>query len=616
MRSTVVVYAILTLAALLLTVDHSATASEITHFSDDFEGGDGPLDARRWEVTKLDPGSNISILDGSARMRVMGWDRVTAIPDLTMDTYPFMVEFMWLQEAEEGHTLEIQVVSSADTVRWVTEDWIYYKASSGGWYHGDPTNSEAYQYTFSEVAVQVGTWYRVVLTVEWSRVTIQVFEPGTEEPVMDNKFYSVMDQFATVRFGAWADTHAITAARIDDVRVYVIDPGTNDPIEVDPIPDVALMEDEFKIVDLAPFVHDPDGDESDIRIETTNHRVVDIDGLNVTLLCLEEGGSYEIRLTFTDGVRFTDAYVGLNVQGVNDPPRLTLVSPMDGQTLFDVEHLRIEYQITDPDSFRWDSYVRVQGVDVEYFWESNDVVGSSKRGVDSAPYIVPGMYTISVTVTDDDAQDSVEATVYVEISESPAPAPTPESFDSGTFAICLTVVLIGSIIISAIVIIARPGKKRYLSQAELDAQSARRLAKMGRTSSHRASQRPSSPPPSMTPRQAPFPAPPPAPAPAPPPAPAPAPPPAVVPAPPPVHSSPVAGPMGDWRVSSVDEFMALIPVLPEGFPEALWGIPQHTVGRQVVDSSTLGPDGRPVCYVNDIAFHADKGDLSTFLQPV
>ncbi len=61
--------------------------------------------------------------------------------------------------------------------------------------------------------------------------------------------------------------------------------------------------------------------------------------------------------------------------------------------------------------------------------------------------------------------------------------------------------------------------------------------------------------------------------------------------------------------------MRLIPQLPEGFPEPLWGIPQEMVGQQVVETSMMGPEGTPVCRVNGRLYHANKRDLDTFLQP-
>jgi hypothetical protein len=75
-------------------------------------------------------------------------------------------------------------------------------------------------------------------------------------------------------------------------------------------------------------------------------------------------------------------------------------------------------------------------------------------------------------------------------------------------------------------------------------------------------------------------------------------------------------PLGDWKVTSVKEFMDLIPALPQGFPQPLWGIPQDKVGAELVATSTVGPGGVPICYIGGQAFHADKQDMDTFLQPL
>ncbi len=72
----------------------------------------------------------------------------------------------------------------------------------------------------------------------------------------------------------------------------------------------------------------------------------------------------------------------------------------------------------------------------------------------------------------------------------------------------------------------------------------------------------------------------------------------------------------DWRVGSVEEFVDLIPDLPEGFPEPLWGIDWWTLGREAVSTSEMRSDGLPVCTVNGKQFHADKRDMDTFMQEV
>jgi hypothetical protein len=607
MRSLLVTVVMLGISVLLLiTAVHVANAEDMVHFSDDFDGPNGPLDTRKWTVSKLEETSNVTVLNGSARMHVHGWDRVVAVPDVEMDIYPFEVEFMWLQEVGEGHTLELQVANSEDGVRWNTEEWIYYDAGPGEWYRDDPTTTSSYRYRISDVPAQVGNWYRVRLTVDWSSITFRVYGSEGDEPMVDHGFYHVMDQYATFKIGAWADDHAVTAARIDDLQVYRHDTTTKDPIEVDPIPALVMVEDEERMVDLAPYVHDPDGDEGDIHVETTDHHAVYKHGLNVTFLCNEEGGTREVRLTFTDGYRFTDVFVELVIEGVNDPPQLTLIAPEDGRTLYDVENIRVEFSVVDPDSDGWTAYVSVQAQVSDYDWNVEETVGSSRHGVVTAPSVGPGSYVVSVMLNDGESQDSAEAVVYVEVTEETVPPSTPDSFDTNAFAVCMSAILLAAVAIGIVVAVANPIKKRYMSQAELDAKRARRLARKARDPPSRSRQWTQAPPPVQSQRRPPAPVRSPVPAPRPPPA---IPPSSGV-------SRAVARPEGNWRVSSVEEFLALIPRLPEGFPEPLWGIPQEEVGRQVVESTTLGPDGRSVCKVNGRPYHADKRDLSTFLKPL
>lgn len=84
---------------------------------------------------------------------------------------------------------------------------------------------------------------------------------------------------------------------------------------------------------------------------------------------------------------------------------------------------------------------------------------------------------------------------------------------------------------------------------------------------------------------------------------------------PPPSPTPVPSQPADWQITSVEEFIDLIPELPNGFPQPLWGIPQEKVAAEVLATSMLYSDGRPICYVGGKAYHADKKDLATFMQP-
>ena len=99
------------------------------------------------------------------------------------------------------------------------------------------------------------------------------------------------------------------------------------------------------------------------------------------------------------------------------------------------------------------------------------------------------------------------------------------------------------------------------------------------------------------------------------------------PAPPPVYSTPAPTPAVRPKLqrpsdipgpsyTSVKEFISLLPDLPNGLPEPLWGIPWEKVATEVMATSTVRADGLPVCYIGGKAFHADKIDLESFMQPV
>jgi hypothetical protein len=579
-------------------------------FSDDFEGGNGPLDPYKWDVRKVDATSNASVLEGAMRLHVRGWDRVTVRPLFTMTTHPCTISFKWMQEADAGHTLEFQVLSSDDGEDWYSEEWYYYEAPTGTWYSGNPTKVPTYRSKISTQAAEVGVWYDVQLVVEATRVKFSVTEPGKEDPLVDKDWYSITGPHTTVEVAAWAEEHTITAARIDDFGFYSNVAPVKPPIVVDEIPPIPVVEDLVTRIDLAPYVHDPDDDDiSDISVNTMDLHVIDIDGFEVLVTCWEEGGTVEVRLTFTEGNRSTTAFLDLVVEGINDPPRITLFEPLDGQTLYDIDQLRIEFQVTDPDSERWDAEWYVQSLSADYDWSGKAVLGSSRSYTGIAPNIVPGSYLIGISVTDGWDNETVQAWVYVESTET-TPAQTT---DTGFIATCFGLLFIGVVAIGVIfTFLVKDRRKRY-DQVQLDAMRLNRMAKKQRTQRRAPPARAAAPPrevmASAPPKAQPSTAPAYATPRAEPIVPFPTPGPAQEPGS--IHLVPTA----DWRVGSVEEFIDLIPDLPEGFPEPLWGIPQEKVAEEVVATSTIGPRGTPVCRVGGKTFHADKRDLDTFLQP-
>ena len=613
-----VVYALFAFSAMLLAAGAVAGEDGITFFEDYFTSDDGPVDEYKWKVAKLEEASAVSVLNGTMRMYVKGEDRVVAIPLVVVNDYPINIEFMWLQEGDVGHTLEVEVQTSDDTTSWKSVEWFYYHGGSLGWSHGDPSDPEAYNWHSRNANAELWTWYKVEMTIEDRRLTFKASNPGSGIALYDDYWYMGLKEYTRVRIGAYADTNEYTAARIDDFRILGSGPSSETLIVVDEMLPIPVTEDEPRTIDLAEFIHDPDGNSSDIRIETIDLHVIGINGQTVTVLCLEEGGTVEVRLTFTDGPRSTNQFLVLKVQGVNDVPMIYLELPRPGGTYTEEDRIPLEYSITDPDSEQWQSRWTVTGLTNDFF-ESHDIfIRSSMQHRNYLEFLEPGRYKVEVMVSDYNS----EATKSLEMEVQSTDESSTEFWDPWTrsvCSVCVIVLVVAGLPIAYLAYSARK-KGRRLTDPVVRPPPAR--AERPR---HRPTKARTSAPPPLPER----------------------PPRAPEPAPPPVYSTPaqtpavrpelqrpsdIPGPSYTrvsqradlpptppsyaWQVTSVKEFISLLPELPNGLPEPLWGIPWEKVATEVVATSTVRTDGLPVCYIGDKAFHADKIDLESFMQPV
>ncbi len=594
MRSCPVLAALLVVAASVLLTATVSAENGRTYFSDDFDLADGDLRHDMWKVDKQSPVSSASIHNQTMRLYVKGTDRVVATPTFYTRDLPFTMEFLWMQENEVGNTLEVQILTSRDDIRYETVKWFFYSAHTEGWSVGDPMG---YSWNSDEANAEVWEWYRVSITVKELNLRFLVTDDANSTTLFDREWRVNMDTYAMVSLGASADSLAISAARIDDLMIFDSDPSLIDPIQVEEVPPLVLEEDVPLTIDLGPYISDSDGNTSDIRIETPDDHVIDIQGFNVTLLCMEDGGRVDVRFACTDGSRLTYGFLELIITGVNDPPSVNLLLPKKNQTITDADELTIEYQITDPDSDSWETYWWVKDETRGYYDDREVSVRSSRYHLEKIGPLPRGSYEFGVWVSDGYERDT-KTVLLVVVSSGTEPG---SMTDPDTIGACLIGVFVITIIVGVVVMVVRSGRGTRYSQRELDAMSARRISRKGqdpgRSFGTGTGSRPPSPRSPM--RQAP--------------------PPALAPAraepPPAAYSTPAIGHIEDWRVSSVDEFMELIPQLPEGFPQPLWGIPQEVVGQQVVETSMMGPKGTPVCRVNGRLYNANKRDLSSFLQP-
>jgi hypothetical protein len=628
-----ILVALLTMGAILPILGTSTWAGEgTTLLEDDFEEQTGAPDPDKWIVHKTEAANYAYVVNGSLLFHVVEPDKVRAEANLDIIYDDFTVEFDWLQMAAEGTTLMFEVITR-DEGSWKTEEWFYYEAEEWGWSFGDPSTNYDHHWHSYETNAENGTWYHVTVTVVRTELSFTVVQESPHKVMFTRTRFVDLRSNTRVRIGAGAGLYTLTSSMYDNFRIYDPREPGDMPIVVDPLPTILVMEDEETEIDLAPYVHDPDGNPNDVMVQTSDLTVIRISGKTITVVCLEDGGTQEVRLVFTDGTRTTVALLTLDITGVNDPPMVTIVMPSNLETFSEDDRIHLEYRITDPDSDNWQTQWTLQGLNNDHYEFRDVTVGSSMQHRDYLDNLDVGRYRIGVSVFDGQDDDTKWVDVEV-LSEGP---PEVETFDATGGALCasclITLIVVGTPI-GYIAYRARqqgrkltdpvvgprsvpPALRGTPRPAPADPLKVEQYQYRMPQASPTAPPQPRQPPPPLTPPpprqppQVPVPAPPPVYS-TPSPPPVRAPPPSTVPpgAPPP----PSAAPPGEWQVTSVEEFVDLIPRLPNGFPEPLWGIPWEKVGAEVVATSTVGRDGRPVCYVGGQAFHADKFDLDTFMQ--
>jgi len=592
-------------ALLLLQCTPPVIAEGTVLMEDNFEGPTGIPDRDKWTVVLEDPRDSAKVDNLTLRLWSNSYRRVKVIAEPDIASHTFGVEFSWMMEGWGNHTLEVEV-QTRNSGEWEVADMLYYDPDEWGWSMGRPQSDPSDHYRSGMTNAENGTWYRFHLLVKAGILSVSITDDGQVEPLLDIERSPYLKRNIRITLGQQASGGPLQV-RFDDFVLYDTRAPSDVPLVVDDIPAFTVVEDEKKVIFLGDYVHDPDGDDSDVYVVSDDPHVTATYNKEVQVLCPEDGGSVDIDLAFTDDRRTTSFTLVLVVTNVNDPPVVNIQMPTAHDYMYDDDPVPLVFTFEDPDSSEWHTKWSVVGLDNTYYRESFEDVHEDGRLAYGLGTLKAGSYRIRVDVTDliDDGSDSV----IIEIGST---APDEGSEISRDLA-CLVVILFFAIIVGVPVVyqllglVRRRGAKERTERLFADIEKIRADRKKAER-------------PAPEPQWAPDPEPP-EPEPTPPMAPAYASEPPPEPIVPELEERPLPAqvlPAGtdEWRVDSVQEFVDLIPDLPNGFPESLWGIPWEELGAAVVSTSTLLEDGTRVAFVERRAYHADKGDMSTFMQPL
>jgi hypothetical protein len=163
-------------------------------------------------------------------------------------------------------------------------------------------------------------------------------------------------------------------------------------------------------------------------------------------------GSYRCNVTVqdSDGGRVT-ASVLVVVQNVNDPPRLRISSPKEGQVFQPDMTILLTAEALDDDL--------IYGDTLQFEWRADSTLLGAKQNLTGVS-LLPGNHTIMMTVTDA-SNATARASVNITVLKAPAPPPyidKPFGPTSGTFFLAMAAVTVTAASIAAILLFRRRKK--------------------------------------------------------------------------------------------------------------------------------------------------------------
>jgi hypothetical protein len=127
----------------------------------------------------------------------------------------------------------------------------------------------------------------------------------------------------------------------------------NDPPVVDEIPIQYFSEDQAKVVDLAPFIHDEDTPLADLTLECGHHAVTAIEGLTISFTYDEWEPNHTVEFQVFDRIAKTTGEFGVVVRDVNQPPVIQGIGDYDPPVVIKVMEgvkLYLKVRVFDEDS--------------------------------------------------------------------------------------------------------------------------------------------------------------------------------------------------------------------------------------------------------------------------
>jgi len=189
------------------------------------------------------------------------------------------------------------------------------------------------------------------------------------------------------------DRTGLSASGESRVAVYHV----NQPPQVKATPpDTSVNEDESVTVNLGPVFWDPDGDAMTVEASGNNGIAVSFDRLNATFTPAPDASGFTEKITLRarddKGLGSGPTTVNVTVIAVNDPPRITSLSPPGNVTLLENDVLDFSVSASDAES----------GAGVTYSWSLDD--GPGTTGVTGftfrTNYSSAGDHLVKVVVSD------------------------------------------------------------------------------------------------------------------------------------------------------------------------------------------------------------------------
>jgi hypothetical protein len=135
------------------------------------------------------------------------------------------------------------------------------------------------------------------------------------------------------------------------LAVYVEE--VNDAPIVQGISPKLFVEDEQKTIELETYIEDEDTPVDGLTITCDHPSVIEISGLNITLLYTTWQEEHSVEFRVFDGIAWSDGSFDVQVQSVNDPPEITRVGELTSPGAIEVNEgseLFLEVTVWDEDN--------------------------------------------------------------------------------------------------------------------------------------------------------------------------------------------------------------------------------------------------------------------------